>query len=127
MILIIEDDKFAQSVILNTLANGGFEIAGHSNTGKEGIDMAEEYAPDIITLDYMLPDMSGFEILKVMKRKKIRSKVIVVSALQDSFIIDECRSMGIFDYLVKPLSPVKLKETISRAYDAIELESDLEN
>jgi two-component system chemotaxis response regulator CheY len=123
MILIIEDDKFAQSVMLDTLANGGYEIVGHANSGREGIDLALEYDPDIITLDYMLPDMSGLEILQVLKAKKLNPKVIMVSALQDTFIMEECRNMGIFDYLIKPVSPVHLKETISRAYASLEDET----
>jgi response regulator of citrate/malate metabolism len=123
MILIIEDDKFAQSVMMGTLANSGYEIVGHANSGKEGLELALEYEPEIITLDYMLPDMSGLEILQIIKSKKLQPKIIMVSALHDAFIMEECKNMHVFDYLIKPVSPEKLKETIAKAYECIEKET----
>lgn len=122
MILIIEDDKFAKSVMMETLANDGYDIAGHANTGREGIDLAHEYDPDIITLDYMLPDMSGREILESIKRNKSHSKVILISAINDPHVMQECKNMGIFEYLTKPVDPNALKEVVNKAYSALETE-----
>lgn len=123
MILIIEDDKFAKSIMMETLANDGYDIAGHANTGKEGIDMANEYDPDIITLDYMLPDMNGKEILEKIKHNGSHSKVILISAISDPLVMNECKSLGIFDYLTKPVDPTLLKNVVNKAYACLEQEA----
>lgn len=123
MILIIEDDKFAKSIMMETLANDGYDIAGHANTGKEGIDMAREYDPDVITLDYMLPDMNGKEILEKIKRSNSHAKVILISAISDPHIMNECKSLGIFEYLTKPVDPNTLKNVVNRAYASLEQEA----
>jgi len=125
MILIIEDDKFAKSVMMETLANDGFDIVGHANMGKEGIEMANEYDPDIITLDYMLPDMTGKEILEKIKRSKSHAKVILISAINDPIILNECKSLGIFEHLTKPVDPNTLKTVVKKAYASLKEEMSI--
>lgn len=122
MILIIEDCKFTRSILMETLANGGYDVIGHANTGKEGIDLALEYEPDIITLDYMLPDMTGLEILKSIRASLQKTKIILISAIHDPASLEECKKLGIGDILTKPVKPNILKLAIAKAYDSIKPE-----
>ena len=58
------------------LKKGGYEIVGQAANGEEAIDLAFELQPDIITLDNILPDMIGTDILKVTKMKACLQKYI---------------------------------------------------
>jgi chemotaxis response regulator CheB len=80
-VLIVDDSKLVRLTIKNILARAeGFEVVGEAENGREGVDMARELAPDVVTLDIEMPVMDGIECLR---RLKILSpaKVIVLSSL----------------------------------------------
>ena len=101
-ILIVEDDDFLRSLAVSKLEKEGFvmETAG---TGDEGLKKVMALPPDLLILDLMLPNVSGFEILE-----KIRStdqtkplKVVVFSNLGEESDIKRCLDLGVSDYLIK--------------------------
>lgn len=102
--LIIDDSVYMRKTIKHVLENAGYEIVGEARTGKEGIDLAMELKPDLITLDNFLPDMEGIEILKVFNKEDIESKVIMISAVSQESLIAEGLRLGAVDYLIKPFS-----------------------
>ncbi|MCR9071344.1 MAG: response regulator [Alphaproteobacteria bacterium] len=80
-VLIVDDSKLVRLTIKNILARTeGFEVVGEAENGREGVDMARDLSPDVITLDIEMPVMDGIECLR---RLKILSpaKVIVLSSL----------------------------------------------
>lgn len=80
-VLIVDDSKLVRLTIKNILARAeGFEVVGEAENGREGVDMARDLSPDVITLDIEMPVMDGIECLR---RLKILSpaKVIVLSSL----------------------------------------------
>ena len=80
-VLIVDDSKLVRLTIKNILARAeGFEVVGEAENGREGVDMARDLAPDVVTLDIEMPIMDGIECLR---RLKILSpaKVIVLSSL----------------------------------------------
>lgn len=80
-VLIVDDSKLVRLTIKNILARAeGFEVVGEAENGREGVDMARELSPDVVTLDIEMPIMDGIECLR---RLKVLSpaKVIVLSSL----------------------------------------------
>jgi len=75
-ILIIEDDE-AISQNLSTALNGDYEIF-QALTGTSGLEMAKENNPDLILLDYMLPDISGFEVMRQLKEEEKFNEIPIV-------------------------------------------------
>ncbi len=104
-VLIIDDSLFMRQSIKNALLKSGrYEIIGEASTGDQGIEMALELQPEIITLDNILPDMLGVDILKELRKEEIVSKIIMISAVGQDNIIEECKNSGANDYLVKPFT-----------------------
>ena len=64
-VLIVDDSLYMRTLIKDALSENGFNIVGEAANGEEAIDLAFELLPDIITLDNILPDMIGTDILKV--------------------------------------------------------------
>ena len=98
-VLIIEDDETILRLITTTLAQNGYECIAASN-GKQGADLFENGHFDLVLLDLMLPEISGYELLEYFRPSGV--PVIIISAMGQ--VGDKIRGlrMGADDYLAKP-------------------------
>jgi two-component system chemotaxis response regulator CheY len=74
-VLIVDDSLYMRTIIKDALQLNGYHIVGQAANGEQAIDMAFELKPDIITLDNILPDMIGIDVLKIYREEGLRSKV----------------------------------------------------
>lgn len=113
-VLIVDDSMYMRTLIKDALVKAGLEVIGEAANGEAAIDLAMEHQPDLITLDNILPDMIGTDILKVFKSEGLPSKVIMVSALGQQSVIDEGLGLGASDYIVKPFTAEELTEVVNK-------------
>ena len=106
-ILIVEDDANIAKLMEATVAIGGYEGIVCSN-GAEAFEKIERGGYDLILLDVMLPDMSGFEIIQ--KRTSTDTPVIFITARQE--LTDKVKGLrlGAEDYIVKPFEAMELPD-----------------
>lgn len=114
-VLIVDDSLYTRAVIKEALEEAGFNVVGQAANGNEAIDLAFELQPDLITLDNVLPDMIGTDILKVYQEEELRSKVIMISAVSQESAVNEGLRLGAKAYLVKPFTNDELVEAITKA------------
>lgn len=114
-ILLIEDERAVARGIEYALKAAGFVVLW-AETGKRGIELAQEQAPHLILLDLRLPDISGFEVCRDLRSSGLRQPILMVTARDEE--IDRVRGLeaGADDYIVKPFS---LKELIARVRAAL--------
>ncbi len=117
-VLIVDDSLYMRTIISDTLNKaGGYTVVAQAANGESAIDLALEHQPDLITLDNILPDMIGVDILRVLKQdEKINSKIIMISAVGQESVIQEGLSLGAEQYLVKPFSPEQLLSSINKLF-----------
>lgn len=117
-ILIIEDDTFLQGLTANKLQAEGFEVNTASN-GNEALTNLDQEMYDAIILDLMLPDISGFEILKQIRSRETNNKlpVLIFSNLSDDKDIKQGLDLGATDFLVK--ANFTLEELVEKVKNAI--------
>ena len=113
-VLIVDDSLYMRTVIKDALSSSGYDVVGQAANGETAIDLALELQPDIITLDNILPDMLGLDIIKVLKEEEIKSKIIMISAVGQQSVIDEGLSLGADNYIVKPFTSEQLIESIGK-------------
>lgn len=113
-VLIVDDSIYMRSLIKSTLEENGFEVIGEAANGEAAIDLAVESQPDLITLDNILPDMMGFEILKVLKGEGLDSKVIMVSAVGQQTVVNKGVELGAEAYIVKPFTADDLMAAVNK-------------
>ena len=114
-VLIVDDSLYMRTMINEALKGAGYEVVGQAGNGETAIDMALDLKPDLITLDNILPDMIGTDILKVLKQDEgIASKVIMISAVGQESVIQEGMSLGASDYIVKPFTTDSLVSTVNK-------------
>ena len=114
-VLIIDDSLYMRTLINAALTEEGYNVVGMAGDGETAIEMALELEPDVITLDNVLPDMIGLDILKVLKEEGIKSTIVMISAVGQQSVVDEGMSLGAADYIVKPFTPDGLVEKVNKA------------
>jgi len=102
-ILIVDDSTYIRRTIRATLKSNGFTVSGEAGSGELAIDMIAELQPDIITLDNILPDMTGIDILKTIQPGK-PPYVIMISSVGQESVREEALRSGAKHYLVKPIN-----------------------
>jgi two-component system, OmpR family, response regulator len=122
-ILLVEDDPKIATFILKGLKAEGFAV-DHADDGEKGLDLAltEPYAAAIV--DVMLPKLTGLELIKTVRREKVKTPVIVLSA--KGAVEDRVKGLqtGADDYLAKPFAfselLARVQALIRRSTDAAE-------
>jgi DNA-binding response OmpR family regulator len=101
-VLIIDDDNNLRRVLTDKLNFSGFETIAALN-GKEGLDKALEFHPDVILLDILMPVMNGQQMLKALREDEWgkNAKVIMLTVIEDAASIAQAVEDGSLAYLVK--------------------------
>jgi two-component system chemotaxis response regulator CheY len=116
-ILIVDDSLYMRELIKSALLNSGkYIVVGEAPNGNMGIEMALELRPDAITMDNILPDMIGIDVVKELRREEIDAKIIMVSAVGQENVIQEGINSGANDYLIKPFSSETLIQKIDNLF-----------
>jgi len=118
-ILVIEDDKFLRKVIDRKLLGEGYEVV-EATDGSEGVRAAEDSKPDLILLDLVLPEISGFGVLTQLKASLATKNipVIILSNLGEREDVEKGFSLGAADYLIKShFNPGEIVEKIEAVFN----------
>lgn len=112
-ILIVEDDENLASVYETRLQAEGFNTKLAVN-GEEAVAMATQSVPDLILLDIMMPKVSGFDVLDILRNTPTTAdtKVIMITALSQDSDRERAKTLGVDDYLVK--SQVVIAEVVDK-------------
>jgi signal transduction histidine kinase/DNA-binding response OmpR family regulator/CHASE3 domain sensor protein len=112
LVLVIEDDASAASLIAHQLSTGGFRSVV-AKDGRQALELARKLAPYAITLDIILPELDGWEVLRTLKMdpRTREIPVVVISILDDKVT---GRALGAADYFVKPVEPQALLAGLAR-------------
>ncbi|MBI1217819.1 MAG: phosphate regulon transcriptional regulatory protein PhoB [Rhodobacteraceae bacterium] len=109
LVLVVEDEPAQREVLAYNLEAEGFRVARAEN-GEEALMLVEEDAPDLIVLDWMLPNVSGIEVCRRLKTRADTRGVPIIMLSARSEEVDRVRGLetGADDYVVKPYSIVEL-------------------
>lgn len=110
-ILIIEDDPGIRSGLEDDFRFEGYEVES-AVTGSEGLKKGTQGSPDIIILDIMLPEMSGLEVCKELRKKNVKVPIIMLTAKSQDIDIVVGLELGADDYVTKPFSPHELRARV---------------
>ena len=106
-VLLVEDEPHVVSSLKLGLRAEGFVVVDAA-TGPDGLWQATESRFDVIVLDIMLPQMSGYEVLRKLRQREIWTPVLMLTAKDGEYDQADAFDMGADDYLVKPFSFVVL-------------------
>lgn len=112
-ILLVEDDDALANVYVSRLQAEGFDVRRVSN-GEDALAAALSYHPNLVLLDVMMPKVSGFDVLDIIRNtpETANLKVIMLTALSQDSEKKRAESLGVDEYLVK--SQVVIADVIER-------------
>ncbi len=112
-ILLVEDDTALASVYRSRLELEGFDVC-EANNGEDALSLAVSEHPDLILLDVMMPKISGFDVLDILRNtpETTNIRVIMLTALSQPKDKERAEQLGVDDYLVK--SQVVIGDVVER-------------
>jgi len=119
-IVLIEDDEPLSKMMVNFLADEQYNIFRCSNA-KEGLENIRTHIPVLAILDLNLPDMSGLEVLKELKREALPTEVIIITGHGSIDIVVEAMSLGAIDFIEKPFESERLLISVRNALERYRL------
>lgn len=119
-ILLVEDDEALASVYRSRLELEDFEIR-QVNNGEGALQAAKEFKPDLILLDAMMPKISGFDVLDILRNtpETANARVVMLTALSQPKDKERAEALGVDDYLVK--SQVLIGDVVDRIKHHLEI------
>jgi len=114
-ILVVEDEEHICRILEYNLKLDGFEVYP-AGDGPRALELAREVKPDVILLDWMMPEMDGLEVLSKLKQDKTTENIPVFMLTAKGMMVDVGRALceGADDYITKPFDPMQLGKTIKR-------------
>jgi len=116
-VLIVDDEPLARDRLRHLLkSEADVEILGECGDGPAAIEGVHEHKPDLLLLDVQMPGMDGFEVLQALDAKTVPAVVFVTAFDQHAVRAFDARAL---DYLLKPTSAVRLRETLARVRERL--------
>ena len=101
-VLIVDDAAVMRKMIRDIFASDEFEIVGEAADGVEAVAKFNELKPDLVTMDIVMPQMSGIDATKQVLATRPDAVVIICSALGQESLVMEAIEAGASDFIVKP-------------------------
>jgi len=126
-VLVVDDEKINRE-ILNNILNHDYTVY-MAKDGPSAIKMADDLTPDVILLDIVMPDMNGYDALKILKNaeKTKNIPVIFITGLDSAEDEEKGRALDAADFIHKPFSAVNVKLRVRDQLQKTNQKSDIDN
>ncbi|MFN2291678.1 MAG: response regulator [Anaerolineae bacterium] len=113
-ILVVDDNKEIVSALSDVLQSRGYKVL-YAYNGRQGLRMALEEKPDLILLDWNLPQLSGFQVLRALRERGNKAPVVLMTIYGSESVAVQAFRLGIRDYIPKPFRVPDTLAAIERA------------
>lgn len=102
-ILVVDDATFLRTVLKDILLSQGIaSVVYEAGDGMSAVDSYKKFKPDIVTMDVNMPKMDGVQALREIMKIDPKAKVIMVTAVEQKYVVQDAMKLGARDYVVKP-------------------------
>ena len=113
-VLIADDATFMRMSIRQMLEGNGFEVVGEAKDGIEAISLYKQLTPDIVTMDITMPNLTGIEALKGIRKFDPNATVVMITAMGQESMVRDAVISGAKSFIVKPFKEEHLIKVLSR-------------
>lgn len=100
-ILLADDHGVVREGLKNVLVKEGFEIVGEASNGREAIEMAKKLQPDVVVLDFSMPELNGIDAAREIQSESLRTKAILLTMYKEDQYVLEALRAGVKGYVLK--------------------------
>lgn len=116
-VLLVDDHALFRVGLQGLLERRGIGVVAAAGSGQEGIRLVAELTPDIVLLDMRMPDMSGLEVLKALRKNGAAMPIVMLTTSDDERDLVEALRSGAQGYLLKDIDPEELVEVLQDIVD----------
>lgn len=115
-ILVVEDEHTARKGLCKLIESIGekYQVIGDASDGKKALDLILSLKPDVVFTDIRMPYMDGIALIKAVSNLNIKVNFVITSAYEEFEYAKQAISLGVFDYLVKPLTYTEVEDILLR-------------
>ncbi len=115
-VLIVDDVSFVRKTLSDILTQAHYHVVGEASNGAEAIRLYTKLLPNIVTMDIVMPELSGIDAARRILRIDKNAKIIMISAMGQEHLMMEAIHIGAKDYLLKPFSAQDVIKTLERTF-----------
>jgi two-component system, chemotaxis family, chemotaxis protein CheY len=112
-VLIVDDVAFVRKTLATILSENGFDVVGEAANGTDAVEQYHRLRPDVVTMDIVMPKMSGIEATRKILKSSPEAKIVMVSAMGQETLVMESIHAGAKDYVLKPFSADEVVRTLT--------------
>jgi len=118
-ILVTDDTAFMRLLLQKILTEGGYDVVGEADNGKEAVRLFERHRPDLVTMDVTMPILNGVEALKRIRAVDPDARVLMVSAMGQKNMVMQALREGAQGFLIKPFEKEKVLQAVAEVLGAL--------
>ena len=104
-----------RKLVARILEQGGFEVVGEAENGREAVEKYALLRPDLVTMDIVMREIGGVEAVRAIRQIDSKARILVCSAMAQQSLISEVLAAGAAHFVVKPFQPSHLLEAVQHA------------
>lgn len=117
-VLVVDDAAFMRSTLRDILTRGGFNVVAEARNGREAVELYAQHLPDLVTMDIVMPEISGIEAVRIITKANPSAKIIMCSAMGQQALVIEAIQAGARDFVIKPFQAARVLEAAQRALES---------
>ena len=128
-ILIAEDEQRTRQGLVRVLQSlrDEYEIVAQASNGKAALEMILEQKPDVVFIDIKMPFMDGLSLSRIVREEFPKTKILIISGYDDFEYAREAISIGVDQYILKPVTRMSLRKVLQELKEKIEAEQEQED
>ena len=116
-VLIVDDAIFMRKMLSDILTKEGHQVVGEAENAKEAVELYGKLKPDVMTLDIVMPEVSGVDAMSAIRKIREtdkKAKIVMVSAMGQQEQVVEAIQAGAKEFIVKPFQPSQVITAVRR-------------
>lgn len=122
-LLVVDDAMIMRRLIREVAVEAGWEVVGEASNGREALELYLRLRPDLVTMDVVMPEMTGLEALRAIRAADPQARIVMVTALDQKQTLAESIRDGALDFVVKPFERQRIAGVLEKVGNRLDAAS----
>jgi two-component system chemotaxis response regulator CheY len=114
-VLVVDDTRLMRNIIKGILAEETEWEVIEAENGEEAVEKYKQHSPDAVTMDINMEGLNGVNAAKAILAYDCSANIVIVTSMGQERLLEECLAAGVRDYILKPFTHERIRETLGRA------------